>query len=104
MQEQSLSNGSSASPAAVKPKAKRSKKAKQATAQIYEQHPDPSLTLTLTTIPSGIYPTEFKVVIKPNEMETVSAGGIIIPMSKAEQDHNAATEGTIVAVSPRSED
>lgn len=50
--------------------------------------------------PSGIHPTEFKVVIKPKEMETVSKGGIIIPMGEAEKLHNAATEGTIIAVSP----
>lgn len=50
--------------------------------------------------PSGIWPTEFKVVIKPKEMETVSKGGIIIPMGEAEKLHNAATEGTIIAVSP----
>jgi len=84
MQESHLSNGSSASLAAVKPKAKRSKKAKKVT---------PANT-------SGIYPTEFKVVVRPEEIETVTKGGIIIPISEAEKLQNAATEGTIVAVSP----
>jgi chaperonin GroES len=49
--------------------------------------------------PSGIRPTEFKVLVKPQEIETVTKGGIILPMGEAEKLQNAATEGVIVAVS-----
>ena len=85
MRETHLSNGHSAAPVARKPKKAKAVKAAKVS--------DPISV-------SGIYPTEFKVVIKPKEMETVSKGGIIIPMGEAEKLHNAATEGTIIAVSP----
>ena len=82
MHSQSLTNGVSAS-AAPAPAKKRSKKAAAPAANV-----------------SGIHPTEFKVVIRPEEVETVTKGGIIIPLSEAEKLQNAATEGTIIAVSP----
>lgn len=49
--------------------------------------------------PSGINPTEFKVLIEPKPVETRSAGGIYIPESKQEHDKYAQTEGRIVAIS-----
>ena len=65
-------------------------------------------TLALEAIPpesrptfnlTGIYPTEFKVLILPDPVEEVTKGGIIVPTSKAEADKYATIEGRIVAVS-----
>lgn len=84
MQEPQTSNGH-VEPAP--PKAKRGRKSKTAKAAV-------------ATNPSGIWPTEFKVVIRPEDIEKITKGGIIIPVSEAERLQNAATEGTIIAVSP----
>ncbi len=51
------------------------------------------------TNPTGIRPTEFKVLILPDAVEEVTKGGIIVPVSKAESDKYATIEGRIVAVS-----
>ena len=50
--------------------------------------------------PSGINPTEFKVVIRPIEIKEKTAGGIIIPEESREREQYAAQEGELVAVSP----
>jgi chaperonin GroES len=50
--------------------------------------------------PSGIYPTEFKVLVKPNEVAAVTKGGIFIPETSKEREQYAQMEGTLVAVSP----
>lgn len=50
--------------------------------------------------PSGIIPTEYKVLIKPKTVEEVTKGGIIIPETAREKEQYAAMEGTIVAQSP----
>jgi co-chaperonin GroES (HSP10) len=50
--------------------------------------------------PSGITPTEFKVLIAPKEAEQVTKGGIILADTTKDSEKYAATEGTIVAVSP----
>ena len=57
--------------------------------------PESRPTFNLT----GIYPTEFKVLILPDPVEEVTKGGIIVPTSKAEADKYATIEGRIVAVS-----
>lgn len=49
---------------------------------------------------TGIYPTEYKVLVKPKPAEEVSKGGIIMPVSKTDSEKFAQTEGTIVAQSP----
>jgi chaperonin GroES len=49
--------------------------------------------------PSGIWPTEFKVLVKPKTLEE-RVGSIIIPESTRERDQYAQMEGTLVAVSP----
>lgn len=49
---------------------------------------------------SGIKPTEFKVLLRPKEVEEKTAGGIIIPDEKKERDQYAAQEGLLVAASP----
>lgn len=50
--------------------------------------------------PSGISPTEFKVLVEPKAVEEKTAGGIILPDQKKESDKYATTEGRIVAVAP----
>lgn len=49
--------------------------------------------------PSGINPTEFKVLILPDAAEEITKGGIIIPTEKVDKDKYATTDGTIIAVS-----
>lgn len=50
--------------------------------------------------PSGIYPTEFNVLVKQKEVEETTKGGIIIPIEKVEKNKFAEMEGTLIAVSP----
>jgi chaperonin GroES len=50
--------------------------------------------------PSGILPTEFKLLVKPKPAEEVSKGGIIIPTSTKDAEKFAQTEGIVIAVSP----
>lgn len=50
--------------------------------------------------PSGIYPTEYKVLILPKQVDEKTKGGIIIPDQTKERDQFAQMEGEIVAVSP----
>ena len=49
---------------------------------------------------SGIRPMQYNVIVKPDDVETTTKGGLIIPPSKVEKDEFARTEGTLVAVSP----
>ena len=50
--------------------------------------------------PSGISPTEYKVLVKPKPAEEVSKGGIIMPDSTKTSEKFAQTEGVIIAQSP----
>lgn len=54
--------------------------------------------MTLNT--TGILPTEYKVLVKPDKMEEKTAGGIIIPDEALERKQAAATKGRIIDVSP----
>ncbi len=49
---------------------------------------------------SGLLPSEYNVVVKPDPVEEVTKGGIILPVSTTDRDKLAADEGTLVAVSP----
>ncbi len=49
---------------------------------------------------SGLLPSEYNVVVKPDAVEEVTKGGIILPVSTTDRDKLAADEGTLVAVSP----
>ncbi|MEY1555320.1 co-chaperone GroES [Yoonia sp. R2331] len=49
---------------------------------------------------SGIKPMEYNVLVLPKEVETKTAGGIILPDDKLEKDEFARMEGVLVAVSP----
>ena len=50
--------------------------------------------------PSGITPTEFKVLLLTDTVEERTAGGIIKPVERVERDQYAAMEGVIIAASP----
>lgn len=49
--------------------------------------------------PSGITPTEFKVLVAPKPVEIKTKGGIILPDQTADSEKYAAVEGRIVALS-----
>lgn len=49
---------------------------------------------------SGIFPTEYKVLVSPAEVDAKTKGGIIIPDETKERNQFAQMEGTLVAVSP----
>ena len=49
---------------------------------------------------SGIYPTEYNVLVKPRTLEERTAGGLYLPDDKKEKDSYARMDGTLVATSP----
>lgn len=49
---------------------------------------------------SGIEPLDVKVIVKPDPVEEVTAGGVIKPPSSADKEKYAATRGTLVARGP----
>jgi chaperonin GroES len=50
--------------------------------------------------PSGIWPTEFNVLVLQKKVDEKSAGGIIIPDIAKDREQYAEMEGTLIAVSP----
>lgn len=50
--------------------------------------------------PSGIHPTEFRVLVLPDKVEEKTKGGIIIPDEKKDRDQYAVMEATIIECSP----
>lgn len=50
--------------------------------------------------PSGIFPTEFKVVVRPIDVGEKTKGGIFLPEDTRERDKFAVQEGELIAVSP----
>jgi chaperonin GroES len=50
--------------------------------------------------PSGIRPTEFRVLVLPDKVEEKTKGGIIIPDEKKDRDQYAVMEATIIECSP----
>jgi chaperonin GroES len=50
--------------------------------------------------PSGIRPTEFKVLVLPKQVEEKTAGGILLPDQHKDREQFAQQEGTIIAVAP----
>lgn len=48
---------------------------------------------------SGIYPTEYRVLIRPKEVSD-KIGSIIIPDESKDRNQFAQIEGTLVAISP----
>lgn len=49
---------------------------------------------------SGIYPQGDRVLIKPEEIEEVTEGGIVIPGNVAKEHAMAQSIGTVIAVGP----
>jgi chaperonin GroES len=49
---------------------------------------------------TGVRPSEFKVLIRPDAMKEKTKGGIIIPEPAREDQQRAVMKGTLVAVSP----
>src|SRR6185295_7461098 len=49
---------------------------------------------------SGITPHEFKVLVRPDKVEEKTKGGIIIPETERDREQHAATQGTLIAMSP----
>jgi chaperonin GroES len=49
---------------------------------------------------SGIYPTEYKVLLRPKTVEEKTKGGIIIPEETKDREQFAQMEGELIAVSP----
>lgn len=49
---------------------------------------------------SGLKPMEYNVVVKPDAVEEVTPGGIILPVTQTDRDKLAVEEGMLVAVSP----
>jgi chaperonin GroES len=49
---------------------------------------------------SGIKPVGYNVLVKPDEVEKKTKGGIILPETKLEKDEFGRMEGTLVAASP----
>ena len=49
---------------------------------------------------SGILPTEYKVLVRPDKVAEKTAGGIYKPEVARDRDQHAATIGTLVAISP----
>jgi co-chaperonin GroES (HSP10) len=50
--------------------------------------------------PSGIVPSEYKVLIKPDKVAEKTQGGIYRPAHLREQEQAAATTGVMIAMSP----
>lgn len=51
-----------------------------------------------TTNTSGIKPLDLRVLVKPDEVETKTKGGIILPEAAADQKKYAMQKATLVAV------
>jgi len=49
---------------------------------------------------SGIRPMGYNVLVKPDDVEKTTKGGIILPETKLEKDEFGRMEGQLVAVSP----
>ena len=72
-----------------------------ATEEMLRQAQDALALSSYPPNPTGIYPTEYKVLIEPKEVET-KIGSIIVPVSEQEKQKWAMTEGRLIAVSPLS--
>jgi co-chaperonin GroES (HSP10) len=52
------------------------------------------------TNPSGIIPLDVKVLVKPDAVEEVTKGGIVVPESVRDKSKYAGTKATLVAAGP----
>lgn len=49
---------------------------------------------------SGIYPTEYKVLVQPIKVDEKTKGGIILPDEHKDREQFAQMQGVLVAISP----
>jgi chaperonin GroES len=49
---------------------------------------------------TGIFPSGNRVVVKPDDIETTTAGGIFIPETEAQKHAHAQSTGRLMAVGP----
>lgn len=49
---------------------------------------------------SGIFPSGNRVVVRPDDIETKTAGGILIPEAEAEKHALSQTTGVLLAIGP----
>ncbi len=49
---------------------------------------------------SGIQPIEYNVLVKQDDIEEKTSGGLYLPDDQQERDKHSATQGVIVAASP----
>lgn len=54
--------------------------------------------MSIASNESGIYPLEYKVLVKPDAAETVTSGGIVIPDAVSDRYHQAEMKATVVAM------
>ena len=54
----------------------------------------------MTHNPSGISPTEYNVLVKPEKVDEATKGGVILAASTLDRKQAFATKGRIIAVSP----
>lgn len=47
---------------------------------------------------SGIWPVEYKILVKPDPVEKISAGGIILTEQTQDKERYSKEEGVIVAI------
>lgn len=47
---------------------------------------------------SGLQPVEYKILIEPEEVEQMSAGGIVLAMETTEKERMAQVRGRLIAV------
>lgn len=64
-----------------------------------QQIADNVALLSRPSNPTGITPTEFKVLILPKQVEEKTASGLYIPPKTVETEKSSTIEGEIIAVS-----
>lgn len=52
----------------------------------------------MTENASGMHPVEYKILIKPEETEQTSAGGIVLALKTTEREAMAQVRGKLIAV------
>lgn len=53
---------------------------------------------------SGIYPAGYRILIKPDPVEDITEGGIVIPQQHKDQYQRAQQTGTVIALGPEAFD
>ena len=108
-QEEAIENANWSLPAGesqpVKKRGRRSKKPVEMTLSAQDYPIYDQAAQKLIANPSGIWPTEFNVLVRPDDVEetTTAPGGthkFILPIDMQAKEKQASQCGTIVAVSP----